>query len=165
MGDLQSVKQKVKTGEDQHEDVRIEQQSDADTSTAVDAAKENETVFDFEKISHAIYNFAEKKKAEDKMVDYVIFANKTFTQAGDNTIRIPLYNEIQKKQLEALKPELTGYIKSETGIKDFEIEGEVMQNQEKGNMLYTDTDKLNYLVKKYPDIEKLKQKLGLETDM
>jgi DNA polymerase-3 subunit gamma/tau len=84
---------------------------------------------------------------------------------ADGSIRVLLNSEAQMDHfLKNIKPGLSGFIKEATGVEKLEISAEVLEFEQNGKKIYTDQDKLDYLMKKNPDLGILKSRFGLDFD-
>jgi DNA polymerase-3 subunit gamma/tau len=79
-----------------------------------------------------------------------------------NTLKIHLSNATQKDTFVAnYKPRLMNFLSNKFILRDLEIETEV-EMTESGNLLYTDSQKEEYLLNKYPNLKELKKNLNLD---
>lgn len=84
---------------------------------------------------------------------------------NDGVIRISLTTNAQRENFKhRIKPGLMAYLKEKLADIDFPVETEVRQAEKNGKTLYTDQDKLEYLVKKNPVLEKFRKNLKLDFD-
>jgi DNA polymerase-3 subunit gamma/tau len=84
---------------------------------------------------------------------------------ADGSVRVLVNSEAQRDHfLKNIKPGLSGFIKKATGIEKLEISAEVLEFEQNGKKIYTDQDKLDYLMKKNPDLGILKSRFGLDFD-
>ncbi|NVK50533.1 MAG: hypothetical protein HWE09_12245 [Cyclobacteriaceae bacterium] len=82
---------------------------------------------------------------------------------GDLVIEV--IGSVQEEIAEKMKPELVGLIRKMTGANSFSVHLEVKEEiQETHQKLYTDRDKMNFLVKKHPALMELAKKFELDTD-
>lgn len=81
----------------------------------------------------------------------------------EESIRIKLDNFVQLDQLNAFKPELLRFIRKKLNNSNVMLEA-VIAPQETVKMMYTSNDKFKYLSEKYPILEEMKKKFGLDTD-
>ncbi len=77
---------------------------------------------------------------------------------------LSVMNNSLEKTLIPVKSKIIDFIRKRTGILQLEITFKLSENnsERKGEFLYTDRDKFQYLVKKNPNIEKLKKDFDLE---
>ncbi|RSK40180.1 DNA polymerase III subunit gamma/tau [Hymenobacter perfusus] len=74
----------------------------------------------------------------------------------DNPVQEDLFNE--------LRAEFLGELRRRTGYPRLNVTVEVVERVETGRKLYTSSDKMDYLMEKYPMLSEMKQKLGLDVD-
>ena len=63
-----------------------------------------------------------------------------------------------------IKSELVGYIQNATGLLTVEIITEVSESAQNGKKIYTEQDKLEFMVRKNPELGKLKSRFNLDFD-
>jgi DNA polymerase-3 subunit gamma/tau len=82
----------------------------------------------------------------------------------DNCIGLlSVHNNSLEQALQKLKTRMVQFIQSKLNNKDFTLEIKVKESNEiNSDKLYTDRDKYNFLVKKNPNIEKLKNDFDLD---
>jgi DNA polymerase-3 subunit gamma/tau len=84
---------------------------------------------------------------------------------GDGAIQLLLNSESQRDNFNAkIKSELVGFIRSKTGFSSVEIITEVAESVENEKKLYTEQDKLDFLIKKNPELGTLKSRFNLDFD-
>lgn len=84
---------------------------------------------------------------------------------ADGALRVLLNSEAQRDNfLKSIKSDLVGYIQLNTGISKVEIIAEVAESVENSKKIYTEQDKLDFLIKKNPDLGKLKTRFNLDFD-
>ncbi|TFH20004.1 MAG: hypothetical protein E4H10_17155 [Bacteroidia bacterium] len=84
---------------------------------------------------------------------------------GDGAVKVMLNSEAQKDNFNKnIKSELVGFIQNKTGISKVEIITEVTEGVENGKKIYTEQDKLEFLIKKNPDLGILKNRFNLDFD-
>jgi DNA polymerase-3 subunit gamma/tau len=90
--------------------------------------------------------------------------NKPVVKA-DGTLQVMLNSESQLENfVKRIKPDLSAYIRKETGLEQLNIETGLLVSQSNGVRMYTEQDKLDYLMKKNPDLGKLKTRFNLDFD-
>lgn len=83
----------------------------------------------------------------------------------DGTVAVLLNSEAQHENfMKNIKSGLVDYIKRATGYEGLEILTEVAAVEQNGNKIYTEQDKLDYLMKKNPELGHLKSKFNLDFD-
>jgi DNA polymerase-3 subunit gamma/tau len=83
----------------------------------------------------------------------------------DGSIRLRLNSEAQRDNfIKNIRPELSRYICRTCGLEELNILTEVVEQEENGKKIYTDQDKLEYLMKLNPGLGEFKNKLNLDFD-
>lgn len=103
--------------------------------------------------------FAENKKryqAEYHLLTQPFKLNGT-------TITLPLHHPVQETLLHNLRSDLTAFLREQLNNQSIQVIGEMSTVEEK-EMLYTNREKFEFLVKKNPALMELKDRLGLDTD-
>ncbi len=84
---------------------------------------------------------------------------------GDGAVMLLLNSEAQRDNfIKNIKSDLVEYIQGATGLSSVEIITEVSENEQVGKKIYTEQDKLEFLVKKNPELGKLKSRFNLDFD-
>jgi DNA polymerase-3 subunit gamma/tau len=84
---------------------------------------------------------------------------------ADGTVRLLLNSEAQRDNfLKNIRPGLSRHICESTGLSALEILTEVMESGQNGKKIYTDQDKLEFLMKKNPELGHLKTRFSLDFD-
>ncbi len=113
-----------------------------------------------DEIKIAVQVYADTMKALDRMFEFALF-NEREVQLENGKLIFTLENEIQKSQLNAYKAAFIKYLKDEFDS-NFTLDAEIAtNNNETKKLLYTPTDKYNFLADKYPVLDELKKRLGL----
>lgn len=108
-------------------------------------------------------DFAARMKQEKRDIEYLILANRHLEMDANYCIRIKLDNMIQSDQFNSFKADLADYLRKKLGNNHIMLDV-VIEQAENIKVIYTSEDKLKYLMGKYPLLEDLKKKLGLDTD-
>ena len=103
--------------------------------------------------------YVQKLKQAGKMSEYSLL-NQEVTLEG-TTVGIKLVNAVQQDTLASLQEDLVAYLQTQLQCTDIAIRGMVIQLP-KNSKPYTAQEKFKYLVKKYPDLRTLQEKLALE---
>lgn len=109
-----------------------------------------------------LQEYAQQRKSADKMLEFMVFQDRPF-EINQQILILKFENEIEQNQFNGLKNEFYQYLKTKLGFLPI-IETKVEQMIEK-KQLYSSTDKYNHFIEKFPLIEELKRRLGLELDM
>ena len=96
---------------------------------------------------------------------YSTLVNNSPVVRNDGALLVLLNSELQRDNfLKNIKSGLLAYIKNVTGLSAIEIVTEVSENTQNGKKIYTEQDKLEFLVGKNPELEKLKTRFNLDFD-
>ncbi|HKK61860.1 MAG TPA: hypothetical protein VJ951_04820, partial [Bacteroidales bacterium] len=83
----------------------------------------------------------------------------------DGVISVELSTAVQQENFNMnIRPGLVNYFRQNLKNIDYQIETAVMKKAEEGNRIYTDQDKLSYLMKKNKGLEMLKSRFNLDFD-
>jgi DNA polymerase-3 subunit gamma/tau len=107
--------------------------------------------------------FAQKLKQEKRDIEYSIIANRELVMDEHFTIFIKLDNGVQLDQLNTFNVEMMGFLRKSLKNNHVLLRAEVSATEAK-KVIYTSEDKFKYLLEKYPILDDLKRRLGLETD-
>ena len=77
---------------------------------------------------------------------------------------IQFENRVQLDNFESLKMDLLFYLRQNLSNADLKFTAEVKEHTNDSKRLYTDHDKLDYLIEKKPLVKELKDRLGLDVD-
>ncbi len=84
---------------------------------------------------------------------------------GDGAVRVLLNSDAQSDNFNKnIKSDLVDFIQNKTGIPRVEIITEVAENVQNGEKIYTEQDKLDFLIKKNPELGTLKSRFNLDFD-
>ncbi|NVJ86321.1 MAG: hypothetical protein HWE15_08450 [Algoriphagus sp.] len=102
-------------------------------------------------------------KSQGKNLELAILQQPIKVQNGDLVIEV--IGTVQEEIAEKMKPELIGLVRKLTGANSFSVQLEVKEEvHESHQKLYTDRDKMNFLLKKHPALMELAKKFELDTD-
>ncbi|MCC5919101.1 MAG: hypothetical protein LAT68_01420 [Cyclobacteriaceae bacterium] len=113
-------------------------------------------------LKDAIEQFKEKQGTQLAAGAKVVLG-QSFEFASDRLIRFSLNGKTHEPYFEALKNPLLGFLKSYFALEDLQIDYEIKE-QSQVEMRYTPKEKLKYLMKKYPKLQELQERFGLDTD-
>ncbi len=117
--------------------------------------------FNEEKFSEAWNEFTDLLKGEGTRIVSMFKSIKPELD-NDNIIRIHLSNAAQKDIfVQSYKHRLADFLNTKFDIKDIDIET-IVDLSENNDILYSDEQKYNYLVKKYPKLKDLKRAFNLD---
>lgn len=115
--------------------------------------------FTDEALQEAWNAFAEQRKKY--LAEYQLLTQPY--DRRDNEIVVFLHNPIQETILNTIKADLIGFLRKTLRNKAITLTGETLEI-ESGKMLYTNREKFDFLVEKYPALKTLRDRLGLDTD-
>ncbi|MBW8050908.1 MAG: DNA polymerase III subunit gamma/tau [Cytophagales bacterium] len=116
-----------------------------------------------EQIQKTWDSYAQKKKTEGKMNEHTILAGSKIT-VDNHIISLQLDNQVQLDQFSEFKSDLLKTLRKESGNAKIMVEAKIMPHNPQ-KKIYTDREKFTYLSEKYPLLNEMKEKFGLETDM
>ncbi|AHJ96209.1 DNA polymerase III subunit gamma/tau [Hymenobacter swuensis] len=90
--------------------------------------------------------------------------NRPVQANEQHMILLRVDNPVQEDLFSELRAEFLGELRRRTGYPRLNVTVEVVERVETGRKLYTSTDKMDYLMEKYPMLGEMKQKLGLDVD-
>jgi DNA polymerase-3 subunit gamma/tau len=106
---------------------------------------------------------ADERRAQDKMSDYMVL-NRPVEADANHVITLTLENPVQVVQFNDFRAEFTAELRRRTGHAGLLVQPEVATAAPTGRKLYTSNDKFAYLAEKYPALQEMKQRLGLDAD-
>lgn len=130
-------------------------------SIEIDTSVRNE--FSVSNLKNLWNDYAFRMKKEKKDIEYVILANRELDVDETFNIKIKLDNLIQMDQLNGFKTEFVEYLRKNLRNNLIMLEASISATESK-KIIYTSDDKLKYLTQKYPILDELKKRFGLETD-
>lgn len=111
-----------------------------------------------------IYSIREHFRKADKNFELAILDQPIKVRAGGEVV-LEVMGHMQEEIAGKMKPELVGLIRQFTGADRVLITVEVKEEVDNGkSKLYTNTDKLNHLLKKHGALADLQRRFGLEVD-
>ncbi len=106
--------------------------------------------------------FNEKLKTEGREREFNIL-NQKVEFGEDLTINLTLSNSFQAITIESLQQELLAYIRG--ALKNSSIRlNVIIEKTEEKKMIYTNSEKYEYLAKKFPNLQSLRSRFELDTD-
>jgi DNA polymerase-3 subunit gamma/tau len=83
----------------------------------------------------------------------------------DGAVRVSLNSEAQRDNFNKnIRSDLLRFIQEQIGASRVEIIAEVSESEDNGKKIYTEQDKLDFLIKKNPELGKLKTRFNLDFD-
>lgn len=107
-------------------------------------------------------NFADKLKQEGRDREYNTL-NQQVEFHENLTINLTLPNSFQALTIEGVQQELLTTLRTNLNNKDIQLITEVEKVENK-KMIYTASEKFEYLAEKYPNLRELRKRLDLDTD-
>ena len=107
-------------------------------------------------------SFGSQLKQEGKDNEYNLMT-QDFELIDDHTITIHISNSIEQDILVRFKTELLKHLRDNLENDQIKIDTS-LKKIKKAEKIYTNTDKFNHLAKKNPNLIKLKNKFGLDTE-
>ncbi|MDF1574365.1 MAG: DNA polymerase III subunit gamma/tau [Bacteroidales bacterium] len=85
--------------------------------------------------------------------------------SGGSTVMVLLNSEAQRDHfVKKIRSELVKHIQKTTGLQSLDIITEVSENEENGKKIYTEQDKMEFLLQKNSELAKLKSRFNLDFD-
>lgn len=106
--------------------------------------------------------YAEKADEEGKM-NVVVMMRKRELMLDGHTIHIRLDNDVQYQILKGMKEDLMKFLREKLRNTEIMLEAEIAEAPEE-DRIYTDREKFQFLAKKFPALQQLRDKFGLDTD-
>ena len=106
--------------------------------------------------------FAEKLKSDGRDREYNTL-NQEVEFHDDLSIRLMLPNSFQSLTIEGLQQELLTYLRTKLNNNSIQLITEIEKVENK-KLIYTNSEKFDYLAEKYPNLRDLKKRLDLDTD-
>lgn len=138
--------------------LKTETKNEGDTNTTATEASLTEP-FTEEKLREAWNEYAEQRKkfqAEYQML------SQPYKLEG-NLIIVDLLSPVHETMLNAIKSELTGYLREKLRNNTIQVTGHVQSDDAK-KVIYTNREKFDFLAEKNPMLRELKDRLGLDTE-
>lgn len=96
---------------------------------------------------------------------YSTLINNRPVVKADGKVMVLLNSEAQRDNfIKNIRSQLEGFIKEATGMEAVDIITEVAEVEQNGNKIYTEQDKLDFLMKKNPELGQLKSRFNLDFD-
>ena len=104
-----------------------------------------------------------EERKEHSLSEYTIL--KRPVQANEqHVVVLRVDNPIQEDQFNEFRAGFLGELRRRTGYPRLNVQVEVVERIDTGRKLYTSSDKLEYLMEKFPMLGEMKQRLGLDAD-
>jgi DNA polymerase III subunit gamma/tau len=106
-------------------------------------------------------NFALHLKNENKKSEFIIMDREI--TLDKSTICIKLDNLVQADQLNSIKTDILEFLREKLDNNTLSLESQISESEGK-RKIYTSDEKFKYLSEKYPFVDDMKKRFGLETD-
>ena len=106
---------------------------------------------------------ADERRAQERMSEYTVL-NRTVRADEAHVITLTVDNPVQVTQFNDFRAEFMAELRRRTGHPGLTVQTEVAAAAPTGRKLYTSNDKFAYLAEKYPALQEMKQRLGLDAD-
>ncbi len=145
--------------------VALAQQTSADVDVleADDPADLTERSINLAQLHEEWEKFAEHRKLMGKESEFTLLNQEVSLAEDGVTIPLKLTNVLQEDLLEGVRVSLVQHLRKTLQHHRIRVEGKLVR-EEKQRKLYTPTEKLNHLIQKYPVLQELKDRLGLDPD-
>jgi len=107
-------------------------------------------------------NFADSLKKEGRDREYNTL-NQEVVFDENLSIKLMLPNSFQSLTIEGLQQELLTYLRTKLNNSSIQLITEIEKIENK-KLIYTNSEKFDYLAEKYPNLKDLKSRLDLDTD-
>lgn len=81
----------------------------------------------------------------------------------DGVIVVPLLSPVHETMLNAIKSEITSFVRERLQNNSIQVTGELQAEHDK-KIIYTNREKFEFLAEKNPMLKELRDRLGLDTD-
>lgn len=105
----------------------------------------------------------DERRAQDKMSEYTVL-NRAVAANEAHVITLTVDNPVQITQFNEFRAEFTVELRRRTGHPGLTVQPEVAVAAPTARKLYTSNDKFAYLAERYPALQEMKQRLGLDAD-
>ena len=105
----------------------------------------------------------EERRAQDRMSEYTVL-NRPVQANAEHIITLSLDNGIQVDQFNYFRQEFLTELRRRTGHPRLNVQPEIVIAAPTAKKLYTANDKFEYLAGKFPMLQEIKQRFGLDAD-
>ena len=105
----------------------------------------------------------EERRAQDRMSEYTVL-NRPVQANAEHVIILELDNGIQVDQFNYVRQDFLTELRRRTGHPRLNVQPEVVTAAPTARKLYTSNDKFDYLAARFPMLQEMKQRLGLDAD-
>ncbi|MGY6522236.1 MAG: DNA polymerase III subunit gamma/tau [Mongoliitalea sp.] len=138
--------------------------SEEDIKNEVKEAPALAETFDLPKLNYVLSEIIEDFKSNHKNLEITVL--KQEVKLDGEKIIFQLNGEIQEEIFQKLRPELLGILRRKLNNYSISLAAELVEEDEESSAqrLYTNSDKLRFLLQKSPALGELQKRFGLETD-
>lgn len=142
----------------------IVQSQEVEVRSEVKEAPALAETFDLSKLKYVLSEIIEDFKSNHKNLEITVLKQDVIL-AGEKIV-FQLNGEIQEEIFQKLKPELLGILRRKLNNYSISLAAELVEEDEESSAqrLYTNSDKLRFLLQKSPALGELQKRFGLETD-
>lgn len=165
---LQSTVRIPKLGQARPQPVRNDNGAPAETETAiVEEVLPLQTAEDepisLSQLREVWSEFAEERRAVGKETEYILLNQPVNLNDDGITVPLTFMSPIQQDQFDSVKAELLQRLRRRLKNSQITVETTV-ETEERNRRPYTPSEKLNYLSEKYPLLQELTKRMGLDPD-
>jgi len=142
--------------------VKQEIKSEEKPKIIIDDTAIREDEFTADDLKKVWLNYAETKIKTEQPRLYSIMLNSVPEIKDKTNLHLKLTNDSQKNNIDEIKSNVVNFLKDKLNNSNIDLLIEVQQIESKGKQIYTDNDKLEFLIEKHPELGKMKQQLGLD---
>jgi DNA polymerase III subunit gamma/tau len=124
---------------------------------------QDEKPLDFKSVQQAWQSLSEIKQAQGKTTEHIILNNRKI-ELKDVTVRFSVENAFLFDYLNVFKTEIIEYLREKTSCSNLFLDYWIEKKEENERKAYTPSEKYQYLVQKFPSLNELRLKLGLELE-
>ena len=136
--------------------------SKKEISDEEDKVNIGEDTVSIEQLKKEWLDFAEKLKIDGRDREFNTL-NQEVEFNEDLSINLSLPNSFQSLTIEGLQQELLTHLRTKLNNNKIQL-NTIIEKIENKKMIYTNSEKFDFLAKKYPNLNELKARLDLDTD-
>jgi DNA polymerase-3 subunit gamma/tau len=126
--------------------------------------RERTATADPDQILKAWEGYASLMEKSQPRIHSTLVNNRPVVKA-DGTVQVLLNSEAQRENfIKNIKPDLAAHIARVCGLDHVDIQTDVAMTERNGTRMYTEQDKLDYMMRKNPDLGQLKSRFNLDFD-
>lgn len=133
-------------------------------ATSSETGNKQPVQVDPDAILNAWKEYALSMEKKQPRIYSTLIHNKPVVQL-DGTVKVLLNSEAQRDHfVKNIRTKLADHIRKATGMERVEVITEVTEVEANGKKIYTEQDKLDFLMQKNPELAQLKQRFNLDFD-